>query len=243
MFLTSLSNDWYVIFILVIGALVLAGIIVYLVYNLKQPYETIEETIEQVEHEEMEPEHVEQEQVEIETPEESTEPEKETFITYQKSFMARLIQAPDDAKERYNKLKNYIMSFKGVNNNISWNYDSFLISNRSVVKLKMNGKVITAYLALHNTDGLDTKYKFKYVGDVKTHEQTPIMVKVRGPRELKYLLELVKIMFNQLNIEQGEIEDVDYRVPYEETEALLEKGLVKEILQNQPLEVLLETDK
>jgi ribosomal protein L18E len=54
-----------------------------------------------------------------------------------------------------------------------------------------------------------------------------MMVKIKSDRALKYALELIVDMMDELNISRGEVRDVDYRRPYEATEQLVERGLIK----------------
>ena len=56
------------------------------------------------------------------------------------------------------------------------------------------------------------------------------MMKVRSARALKYTLELIDEMMKQYELTQGEIPTVDYRMPYETTEELAMRGVVKIIL-------------
>jgi ribosomal protein L18E len=57
-----------------------------------------------------------------------------------------------------------------------------------------------------------------------------MMMKVRSARALKYTLELIDEMMAKYELKQGEIPTVDYSMPYETTEELAKRGLVKVIL-------------
>ena len=57
-----------------------------------------------------------------------------------------------------------------------------------------------------------------------------MMIKVRSDRALKYALELITEMMAKLEIEFTEQKNVDYSMPYESTEALVARDLVKVIL-------------
>ena len=57
-----------------------------------------------------------------------------------------------------------------------------------------------------------------------------MLLKVKSERGLKYVLELIEEMMRVLEIPEGKAQDIDYRMPYEHTDALLERGLVKLIL-------------
>jgi ribosomal protein L18E len=57
-----------------------------------------------------------------------------------------------------------------------------------------------------------------------------MMLKVKSDRSLKYVLELVDEVMSKNEILQGEIPNNDYHLPYESTEALVDRDLVKVIL-------------
>ena len=57
-----------------------------------------------------------------------------------------------------------------------------------------------------------------------------MLIKVKSERSLKYALELIEEMIKKLEIEKGAEQNVDYTMPYETTEALAERDLVKIIL-------------
>ena len=56
------------------------------------------------------------------------------------------------------------------------------------------------------------------------------MLKVKSDRSLKYALELIDEVMNKNEIAQGDIPNDDYHLPYESTEALVDRDLVKVIL-------------
>ena len=58
-------------------------------------------------------------------------------------------------------------------------------------------------------------------------EDAPLMMKIKSERALKYTIELIDEMMKLFEIEQGEIPNVDYHMPYEDTETLAQRGLVK----------------
>jgi ribosomal protein L15 len=57
-----------------------------------------------------------------------------------------------------------------------------------------------------------------------------MLMKVKSDRGLKYVIELIEEMMAKLGIERGDMPSVDYHMPYETTEALVERDLVKVIL-------------
>jgi hypothetical protein len=57
-----------------------------------------------------------------------------------------------------------------------------------------------------------------------------MLIKVRSDRSLKYALELIEDMMNKLDIEFESESLVDYTMPYESTESLVARELIKVIL-------------
>lgn len=149
------------------------------------------------------------------------------LIRYNKSFTARLIQSPDDAKNRYTALKNELLSYKNVKSRISWNFDSFNSGRNKLAKLNVHGKTLKLYLALNPDDYVDTKYKVERV-ETKRYEGVPCMYRISNPRRAEYAFDLIAAVAEKYGVERGETQIEDYYLPYEKTEPLLERGLIKE---------------
>ncbi len=151
----------------------------------------------------------------------------EYTTVYNKSFMARLSQADDDVKAKYNEIKNYILSYKKVKARVSWGFDSFNSGRKRLIRIQCKGKRLVMYMALNPLD-LDRKYRVKDVGDVSRYEEVPAMIKIKSERSLKYAKELVdKLMAKNELVLKAAYGSVDYTVPYMETEDLIANGLIK----------------
>ena len=149
-----------------------------------------------------------------------------------KSFMARLIQAEDEVKEYYSAIKNKALSYAGVKSRISWNYDSFNAGRKQLLKLGFRGKTLCLYLALDPDSIAETKYKVEKA-DAKKYEDVPCLYRIRSALRVKYARELIEMLMEKHGIEFGEDSFEDFRVPYEETAALIEKGLIKETISKE----------
>ena len=152
------------------------------------------------------------------------------LVHYRSSFMSRLIQADADIQDYYTIIKNVLLSYKGVKARSSWSCESFNKGRLQCAKLNVKGRTITLYLALDPKDYIDSKYHFTDVSDKPKFDKVPMLVKVRSDRALKYAVELIEEMMAKLGVVQGAIPDVDYHMPYETTEELVERDLVKVIL-------------
>ncbi len=145
------------------------------------------------------------------------------------SFLCRLIQAEKETTDYYSQLKNYILSYKGVNSRVSWFFDSFNKGRNHCAKLNIRGKTVIMYIALDPKDYSISKYHHSDVSDKAKYAKTPMMLRVRSARALKYACELISIWMEKNGVKQTEVKNVDYALPYETNEALLERGLIKRV--------------
>ena len=151
-------------------------------------------------------------------------------IRFRSSFMSRLIQSTEKVQDFYSEIKNYVLSFKGIKARSSWNYEAFNKGRVQLVKLNIKGKTLVVNLNLDPKEFNIDKYHFIDCSDKPKFAKVPMMMKVRSGRALKYTLELIDEMMKQYELTQGEIPTVDYRMPYETTEELAMRGVVKIIL-------------
>ena len=151
-------------------------------------------------------------------------------IRFRSSFMSRLIQSSEKVQSYYSAIKNHILSYKGIKARGSWNYEAFNKGRLQCVKLNIKGKTIVVNLNLDPAEYNINKYHFLDMSGKPKYAKVPMMMKVRSDRALKYTLELIDEMMKKLEIPQLEIPTVDYSMPYETTESLARRGLVKVIL-------------
>lgn len=148
---------------------------------------------------------------------------------YKKSFLARLIQSTDETKSYYSDIKNAMLSYKKTNSRISWHFDTINSGRNKLLKFAVRGKTLMLYLALDANEYADTKYALEAVEGQK-YEETPALCKITSDRKAKYAIELVAIVAEKFGLVKGkEDKNDDYRLPYESTETLLERGLIREI--------------
>ncbi len=146
-------------------------------------------------------------------------------IKYNRSFTAKLIQSDEQTKRYYTELKNELLGYDGVKSRITWKCETFRKGRKTVAKLRFRGKALSVCLALNSEDYAGTKYRVESLAEVKSCAPTPCMYRVKTDRRLKYAKELIA----ELGLTAIERENVDYaaQYPYEDTEALIEKKLVK----------------
>jgi len=150
-------------------------------------------------------------------------------IRYRTSFMSRLIQSGKPAQDYYSAVKNFLLSYKGIKARSSWNFESFNKGRTQCAKLNVKGNSLRVYLALDPNEYSESKYRFDNVSEKPGLDRVPMMIKVKSERTLKNTLDLIAQLMSKLDIKQGNIPEVDYSMPSESTEALVDKGLVKVI--------------
>jgi len=151
-----------------------------------------------------------------------------SYSEYKRSFTARMIQAPVEVQERYEELKNALLSYKKVAARTSWGYESFKSGRDQLAKFAVRGKTLCLLLAL-NPDELEaSKYNVTNVGSSKKYDTVPCCLRLTSKRSVKWGLELIALLAskNQL-VPDPKFTAEKYVCEYESDEALLEKGLVK----------------
>jgi ribosomal protein L18E len=140
--------------------------------------------------------------------------------------MAKLIQADGVIQDRYSQLKNEILSY-GAKARMSWNNDSFSCGRKTVAKFALRGKTLSLYLALNPADYEGTKYSYEDAGEVKKYAGVPMRVKLRSDRSVKWTKELIADLMKANEKEQGKVPEDVYSYPYESTDELVKKQLIK----------------
>ena len=150
-------------------------------------------------------------------------------IKYSRSFTANLIQSDDTVKDYYSQLKNHILSYKGVKSKISWKFDSYNRGRDQLFKIKFRGKTILLYCAIDPEELDKAKYHHEAI-NAKIFADVPTLLKVKSGLGLRKAKEVVDTVMAKFGIEQNpKAKTIDYvaEYPYEETEALLARKLVK----------------
>ncbi len=152
------------------------------------------------------------------------------LVRFRTSFESRFIQSSEEIQSYYSAIKNTLLSYKGVKCRTSWNYEAFNKGRVKCAKVNIKGSAIIVQLALNPADYNANKYHFTDMSAKPKYEGLALVMKVRSERSLKYTLELIAEMMRVLEIPEGKAQDIDYRMPYETTEQLASRGLVKVIL-------------
>jgi predicted transport protein len=141
--------------------------------------------------------------------------------------MANLIQADDVIKDCYHFIKNTLLSYKKVKARVSWSSETFKAARIQCAKLVIKGKNLWLYLNLDPKDYADSKFFIKDLSDKPKFAEVPLGIKLRSDRSQKHAAILIADMMQKLGLEKAEREAEDFRLPHEDNEALIEKGLIK----------------
>ncbi|MBQ8432916.1 MAG: hypothetical protein IJX28_08545 [Clostridia bacterium] len=163
--------------------------------------------------------------------------EVQLVTRYRRSYQSRLIQSQGNVQDYYTILKNALLSYKGVKSRISWNYEAFNKGRAHVAKLNAKTKTLYLYLALNPEELVDTKYGIVDVSSKKKYASVPVLMKIKGDRKFKYALELIdKLCAEQMELpKKANAEEVDYHMPYQTLEEMVESGVVKMLVAGVPL--------
>ncbi len=156
---------------------------------------------------------------------------------YRRSYLSRLAQSQDLIQDYYNEIKNRLMSYKGVKNRISWGYESFNVGRKQIAKFNIKTRMFYVYLALDPAALAGTKYSFTDMSSKKKYASVPVLVKIKGERKFKYVLEMITMLCEetlQLQKKKG-VKRADYKLPFMDTEALVNEGMVKKMVAPMPI--------
>ena len=161
-----------------------------------------------------------------------------TLVTrYRRSYQSRLAQSQGNVQEYYNILKNALLSYKGVKSRISWNYEAFNKGRSHLAKMNAKTKTLYLYLALDPAELADTKYGITDMSAKKKYASVPVLLKIKGERKFKYALELIAKLCGETMAlpEINNYQEVDYRIPYQNTEDLVQAGYLKKLVAAVPV--------
>ncbi len=154
------------------------------------------------------------------------------IIKYSKSFLAKLIQSDDETKQYYSAVKNELLSYKGVKSRVSWRWETFRSGRVILARLRLRGKSLSLALPLNAAEYEDSKYIVEDFSSVKSFADTPCIYRIKNDRRLKYSAELIERVMSERGLSKDEgAAQVDYagQYPYESTQALLARKLIREL--------------
>ena len=164
--------------------------------------------------------------------------EVQLVTRYRRSFQSRLAQSQGAVQEYYNIIKNTLLSYKGIKNRISWNYESFNLGRTHVAKFNAKTKTLYLYMALNPEELAESKYTFADMSSKKKYASVPVLMKIKGDRKFKHAMEMIAMLCEEkLGLQKKKvIEEVDYKIPYQTTEELVNAGIIKKMVAAIPME-------
>lgn len=136
----------------------------------------------------------------------------------ERTFENKLRQSDDDAKEYYSVIKNRLLSFDGVKSRVSKLADTFKCNGEVACKITVSGKTLLVNLNLDCAKYDAKYYKFVDVGDMSKFADTPMRIKIKNKLTLKRCLEIIDIMFREMQVISSPIDIVDYASQYPKVE-------------------------
>ena len=154
------------------------------------------------------------------------------IIKYNKSFTAKIIQSSDEVKAYYSEIKNELLSYKGVKARMSWKGETFYSGRVTYAKLCVRGKCLSLFPALDPKNYVDSKYIVDDMTEIATYEKTPCLYRLKNDRRIRYSKELIEtVMAEREKLPEPELTDWASQYPYEETQPLVDRGLIKELTE------------
>lgn len=149
-------------------------------------------------------------------------------VRYDKSFEAKLIQGDEKLKEYYSQLKNELLSYRKVTARRSWQHEAFRRGRTTVAKLAIRGKTLRIYLALDPMLYEESKYLVEDASEHAKYAKTPLLYRIKNDRRCRYAKDLIAAAMASAEALRGEDGTEDYSsIPYESTDELIERGLVR----------------
>ncbi len=148
-----------------------------------------------------------------------------------KSHKAKICSASDEARSRYNEVKNYIMKYKKVNCRFGKQFESYNLGKNRLFLMMVRNKNVTIYFNLDPKD-LDSKYYIEDMSNVKKYSSYPAKFVIKSSRGVKFAYELIDKQLEGLNpIENPKYKEVDYLadLPKLTDEELFKQGEIKKV--------------
>ena len=148
-------------------------------------------------------------------------------VRYNRSHTAKIIQSDDTLKKYYSEIRNHILRYD-VKSRISWRHETFTKGRKTLAKLTLRGKTLSLYLALDPAEYED-EYKVENVSSVAKNASVPLLFKIKSDKKVVSAKELIDIVMEDNELEAGKSPAEDYVTlyPYEKTEPLIKRKLIK----------------
>lgn len=158
---------------------------------------------------------------------EAVPPRRKILIRYKFSFRAKLIQAAEEVQARYGEFSDETLAYAKVKCAISWKQARIYSGRNTLAVVLFKGRKLCVAFALDPAEYAESKYGGLDVSEIKRFAKTPYLLKLTSARRLRYAKELFAIVAEKHGLIMDEVTRTEYRLPYQTTEELINKGLVK----------------
>ncbi len=185
------------------------------------------------EDEEEEGEEKEKDKENEENPEEEAEGFRalsERTYSFERSFAARLSQGEEKLKFFYLQLRNGALKYAAARSRRSFSHEWFTLGRPVIMRLQIRGKTISAFFPLKAEDVSGGRYGLEEAPKTKKNEKTPSVLRITSQGKLTFALKLIDRIVEEAgraDERQGFIPEDESILPYETTETLLNKNLVR----------------
>lgn len=164
---------------------------------------------------------------------------------YSRTFHAKIRLAEDNTKDNYFAICNDLLKYNKVKLRESRRFASFNAGKIMLARITASEKTLKLYLALEMAD-VAAKYNAIDVSDKARFVDTPVCVKVRSGRSLKFALELIALLAEKHSLELSKkqpnyVSAENYAVlPFDD---MLEKGWIFKVNRRSSLFIGKKKDK
>ena len=144
----------------------------------------------------------------------------------QYTFEAKLILSDEETKIFYRDIKSFVLSY-GVKVVRSNKRERIYLGRRLFALFTFSGKKLCVSMALDPKEYEGSKYRFKDKSDVRKFAETPFVMKVTSGLKVRYIKELLQIMFENAGIKNKNLEVKLEKIPHKSRNRLIHEGLIK----------------
>lgn len=149
-------------------------------------------------------------------------------VRYRKTFLAKIILAPDAVKARFADLANALLGYDGVKMRFSRSACTFKANKKVMAKLSVRGNTICAFFAV-DPSVVPERFKAESVTPVGRFDDVPTMIRVKSDRTLLYAKSVAEFYARTEGLGKTEkpsavVSPADY--PASPVEELIARGLI-----------------
>lgn len=115
---------------------------------------------------------------------------------------------------------------------MSWKWETYRLGKKTLVKIRLRGKTLSLNLALNPKDYENTKYHVENMKEIFAYSDIPCLYRIKSERRVRYAKDLIDKVMKQNEVflkDTYEKKNYALEYPYETTEALIERKLIKEL--------------